>query len=93
MTTQNATDKPKNGRKPNERPTLTPETALEILKTSLDYAKGSGLPVKIGNRGGLCVITIGGAFWNDDTHALCVTPRDDTRADDTQAIPDREVVA
>ncbi|CAG0932823.1 hypothetical protein TFLX_02779 [Thermoflexales bacterium] len=85
MTIQNATDKPKNGRKPNERPTLMPETALEVVKTSLDYAKGAGLPVKIGNRGGLCVITIGGAFWNDDTQSLCVTPDDDTQAHDTQS--------
>jgi hypothetical protein len=93
MTTQNATDKPKNGRKPNERPTLTPETALEILKTSLDYVRGSGLTVRIGNRASLCVIGIAGATWDDDTHRLCVTPDDDTHADDTQAIPDREVVA
>lgn len=77
MSTQNATDKPKPERKRGERPTLSPETALEIVKTSLDYAKGSGLTVKIGNHRGLCVITIGGAFWNDDTQRLCVTTGDD----------------
>ncbi len=86
MSTQNETDKPNGGRKKSERPTLSPEMALEILRTSLNYVKGSGLPVKIGNRGGLCVIAIGGAVWDDDTHALCViTNHDDTQADDTQA--------
>ncbi len=85
MSTQNGTDKPSNGRgerdkTPYVRPILSPETALEIVQTSLDYAKRSGLTVRIGNRNGLCVIAIGGAVWNDDTHRLCVT----TNHDDTQ---------
>ena len=79
MTTQNATDKPSNGHKRGEKSTLPPETALEIVQTSLDYAKGSGLAVKIGNHRGVCVIAIGGAFWDSDTQALCVMPHDDTQ--------------
>ena len=66
-------------RKRGERPTLSPETALEIVQTSLDYAKGSGLTVKIGNHRGVCVIAIGGAFWDSDTQALCVMPVADTQ--------------
>lgn len=83
MTTQNATDKPKNARGRGERPTLPPETALEIVQTSLNYAKGGGLSVKIGNRGGVCVITIGGAVWDSDTQRVCVMPRDTQAGDDT----------
>lgn len=79
MSTQSATDKPKNGRKKSDKPTLPPETALEIVQTSLDYAKGSGLQVRIGNHNGLCVIAIGGAFWDSDTQALCVMAHDDTQ--------------
>ncbi|CAG0935196.1 hypothetical protein TFLX_04028 [Thermoflexales bacterium] len=79
MSTANATDKPKPEHKRGERPMLSPETALEIIQTSLDYAKGSGLTVKVGNHRGVCVIAIGGAFWDSDTHALCVIPRDDTQ--------------
>ena len=90
MSTHDETGKRKNGHKRGERPTLTPETALEILNTSLDYVKGSGLTVRIGNRGGVCVITIAGATWNDDTQSLCVTTTDD----DTQpAMTHSEVTA
>lgn len=80
MTTQNATGKPSNGHGRGEKPTLSPETALEIVQTSLIYAKGSGLRVKIGNRGGVCVITIGGAVWDGDAQRLCVRPRDTQEA-------------
>lgn len=79
MTTQNGTDKPNDTRKRNERPTLTPAMALEILRTSLDYVRGSGLQVRIGNHNGQCVIGITGAAWDYDTHALCVTAHDDTQ--------------
>ena len=88
MKTHDATDRPKNARKRSERPTLPPETALEILQTSLDYVRGSGLTVRIGNRGGLCVIGLAGVTWNADTHRLCVTADDDT-----QAIPESEATA
>lgn len=86
MPTVNATDKPKSERKRGERPTLPPDAALEIVQTSLNYAKGSGLQVRIGNREGVCVITIGGAAWDSDTQRLCViTNHDDTQVGgDTQ---------
>jgi hypothetical protein len=80
MTTQSETGKRSNGhRQRGERPTLPPDTALEIVQTSLAYAKGAGLSVRIGNHQGVCVIMIGGAAWDNDTQKLCVIPADDTQ--------------
>lgn len=79
MITQNETDKPNNGHKRGERPTLSPSMALEVLQTAIDYVRGSGLAVRIGNHDGLCVIGITGAVWDYNTQSLCVTPHDDTQ--------------
>ena len=86
MSTQSATDKPNNGHKRGERPTLNPNMALEVLQTAIDYVRGSGLAVMIGNRNGLCVIGITGAVWDYDTQSLCVTPGDDTQTTMTHTV-------
>ena len=80
MKTQDGTDRLNPERKKGARPTLPADMALQILKTSLDYVKGSGLSVRLGNNAGMCVIVVEGAQWHDDTQQLCVTRGDDTHA-------------
>jgi hypothetical protein len=67
------------------RPVVTPDMALQVLTTALEYVRDSGLRVQIGDRdGGLCVMVVTGATWDSDAQRIRIIGGDAQISTDAQ---------